>query len=150
MTASDASRDLVVHAARAAADKKGFDLVALDVSEHLYLTDVFLLVAARNERQVGSIVDAVDDALHRQGVKTLRREGEQTKRWVLLDYGDLVVHVQHEEERAYYALDRLWRDCPLVELPADVAESAAANAQEGEDEAPTYVPAPLREVAGGR
>lgn len=150
MTATDASRDLAVHAARAAADKKGLDLVALDVSEHLYLTDVFLLVAARNERQVGAIIDAVDEALHKQGVKTVRREGEQTKRWVLLDYGDLVVHVQHEEERGFYALDRLWRDCPLVELPADVTDSAAANATEMPEGGPAYVPAPLRETVGGR
>lgn len=152
MTATDTARDLVIHAARAAADKKAHDLVALDVSEHIYLTDVFLLAAARNERQVDAIVDSVDEALARRGVQTLRREGQAQRRWVLLDYGDLVVHVQHEEERAFYALDRLWRDCPLIELPADVREAAVANAAAdgADDESPRYVPAPMRETADAR
>lgn len=145
MTATSEARELTIHAARAASDKKGLDLVALDVSDRLYLTDVFLLVAARNERQVGAIVDAVDEELAKHGVTTLRREGAQQGRWVLLDFGDLVVHVQHQEEREFYALERLWSDCPPIELPADVLETAAATAVEDDDEQVQYVPAPLRD-----
>jgi ribosome-associated protein len=103
-------------AAAAASDKLATDLVALDVSEHLVITDVFLLAAAPNDRQVRSIVDAVEEALLKNGAKPVRREGEREGRWVLLDFADLVVHVQHAQEREYYSLERLWRDCPVVDL----------------------------------
>ncbi|MEZ5088341.1 MAG: ribosome silencing factor [Micropruina sp.] len=116
MTATDHAIDLTRVAARAASDKLGSDLVAFDVSEPLAITDVFLIVTATNERQVGGIVDAVEEALHRQGTKPARREGQGDNRWVLLDFIDLVVHVMHSEERALYALERLWRDCPRVDL----------------------------------
>lgn len=116
MTATDHAIDLTRVAARAASDKLGSDLVAFDVSEPLAITDVFLIVTATNERQVGGIVDAVEEALHRQGTKPARREGHGDNRWVLLDFIDLVVHVMHSEERALYALERLWRDCPRVNL----------------------------------
>ncbi|MBP8920262.1 MAG: ribosome silencing factor [Micropruina sp.] len=116
MTATDHAIDLTRVAARAASDKLGSDLVAFDVSEPLAITDVFLIVTATNERQVGGIVDAVEEALHRQGTKPARREGHGDNRWVLLDFIDLVVHVMHSEERALYALERLWRDCPRVDL----------------------------------
>jgi ribosome-associated protein len=110
-------------AAAAAADKLAIDLVALDVSDHLVITDVFLLAAATNDRQVRSIVDAVEESLHLLGAKPARREGEREGRWVLLDYAELVVHVQHCDEREYYSLERLWRDCPVVDLqlPAHAA-----------------------------
>lgn len=121
MTASPTARDITVVAARAAASKKGEDIVALDVSDRLYLTDVFLLVAASNERQVGAIVDAVEDALRETGVRAVRREGMQQARWVLLDFGDVIVHVQHAEERELYSLERLWRDCPAIALELDAA-----------------------------
>ncbi len=120
MTASRRAVELTVAAARAAADRKAEGLVALDVSSQLVLTDVFLIASASNERQVGAIVDAVEEALHALGAQPVRREGQTQARWVLLDFGDIVVHVQHAEDRAYYALERLWRDCPVVELPADV------------------------------
>lgn len=116
MTATDHAIDLTRVAARAASDKLGSDLVAFDVSEPLAITDVFLIITATNERQVGGIVDAVEEALHRQGTKPARREGHGDNRWVLLDFIDLVVHVMHSEERALYALERLWRDCPRVDL----------------------------------
>jgi len=116
VSASDRSVTLARAAAAAAADKLATDLVALDVSEHLVITDVFLLAAAPNDRQVRSIVDAVEEALLRQGAKPVRREGEREGCWVLLDFADLVVHVQHADEREYYALERLWRDCPVVDL----------------------------------
>ncbi|PFG40938.1 ribosome-associated protein [Georgenia soli] len=120
MAADVRSRHLAVVAARAAADKKAQEIIALDVSERLVLTDVFLVVSGANERQVKAIVDAVDEALHKEGAKAVRKEGVGEARWVLMDYGDVVVHVQHEEDREYYALERLWKDCPVVDLPGDL------------------------------
>ncbi len=120
MTATDRAVELVHTAARAASDKLATDLLAFDVSDQLAITDAFLLASATNERAVGAIVDEVEDKLREAGAKPIRREGHKEGRWVLLDYGEIVVHVQHEEERQFYALERLWRDCPLIELPADV------------------------------
>ncbi|HQR26202.1 MAG TPA: ribosome silencing factor [Nocardioides sp.] len=125
MTATDHALELVETAARAAADKLGQHVIAFDVSEQLAITDAFLLASAGNERQVHAIVDRVEEKLREIGVKPIRREGHREGRWVLLDYGDIVVHVQHEEERQFYALERLWRDCPLIPLPADVTAHAA-------------------------
>jgi len=117
--ATDRALDLALVAARAASDRKAHEIIALDVSERLVLTDVFVVASATNERQVSAIVDGVEEALHKVGVKALRREGMRQARWVLLDFGDIVVHVQHAEDRVYYALERLWSDCPVVELPED-------------------------------
>ncbi|GAA4359036.1 ribosome silencing factor [Angustibacter luteus] len=119
MPASDRARELVLAAAHAAADKLATDVVAIDVSEQLVITDAFLVASAPNDRQVGAIVDAVEEALRAHDAKPLRREGERDGRWVLLDYAEVVVHVQHDEERTYYALERLWKDCPLIELPEE-------------------------------
>ncbi|WP_344783810.1 ribosome silencing factor [Microbacterium kribbense] len=105
-------------AARAAGSKGGDDLVALDVSEPLPLVDIFLLVSARSERNVAAIADEIEEQLLAAGHKRLRREGRQQARWVLLDFGDLVVHVFHDEERTYYGLERLWKDCPAVPIEA--------------------------------
>ncbi|MDQ1286819.1 MAG: ribosome-associated protein [Actinomycetota bacterium] len=124
MTASDRARELATAAALAAADKLATDVVALDVSDQLVITDVFLLASAPNDRQVRAIVDSIEESLHRLSVKPLRREGEREGRWVLLDFGDLVVHVQHTDERQYYALERLWHDCPPIDLPAEVRRGA--------------------------
>lgn len=118
--ASERALELAIAAARAASDRKAQEIIALDVSERLVLTDVFLIASATNERQVGAIVDAVEEALHALGAKPVRREGVRQARWVLLDFVEIVVHVQHAEDRVYYALERLWSDCPVVELPADV------------------------------
>jgi len=101
-------------AAEAARDKLGEELVALDVTDPFALAEVFLIVSAKNERQAVAIAEAVEDELAKQGVKPRFREGKQTGRWVLMDFGDLVVHVMHEQEREYYSLERLWRDCPVV------------------------------------
>ena len=120
MTATDRAVELVHTAARAASDKLAHQIVAFDVSEQLFITDAFVVCSAPNDRQVRSIVDAVEEALRGAGAKPVRREGEREGRWVLLDYTDIVVHVQHEDERSFYALERLWRDCPTLELPADV------------------------------
>jgi ribosome-associated protein len=120
MTATAQSHDMLQIAAIAADSKGGEDLVALDVSEPLPLVDIFLLVTGRSERNVAAIADEIEDQLHQAGHKRLRREGRAESRWVLLDFGDLVVHVFHEQERVYYGLERLWKDCPVVpiELPA--------------------------------
>lgn len=115
MTASDAARSVALLAAQAAADKQAQDLVIVDVSERLVITDAFVIASAGNERQVKAIVDEIEDRLRAEaGVKPIRREGTREGRWVLLDYADVVVHVQHVEERVYYALERLWTDCPLI------------------------------------
>ena len=123
MTAGSQSRDMLRIAAAAADSKGGEDLVALDVSQPLPLVDIFLLVTGRSERNVAAIADEIEDQLLEAGHKRLRREGRQESRWVLLDFGDLVVHVFHEQERMYYGLERLWKDCPIVpvELPAPTA-----------------------------
>lgn len=126
MTATEHAVELVHAAARAAADKLGSDILAFDVSEQLAITDAFLLVSGANDRQVKAIVDEVEDKLREIGAKPVRREGERDGRWVLIDYGEIVVHVQHEEERRFYALERLWRDCPTIPLPDDVTSGNAA------------------------
>ncbi|PRI11735.1 ribosome silencing factor [Leucobacter massiliensis] len=90
--------------------------VALRVTEQFGLADAFLIVTGSVERNVQAISDAVEDALNEAGVRTVRREGRESGRWVLLDFGDLIVHVFHAEERDFYQLERLWQDCPLIEL----------------------------------
>lgn len=119
MPATERALDLARTAARAASSRKAEEIIALDVSERLVLTDVFLIASATNERQVLAIAEIVEEALRVKGVKAIRREGLRHGRWVLLDFGDVVVHVQHAEDRVYYALERLWADCPLIELPDD-------------------------------
>jgi ribosome-associated protein len=127
VTASDRALELAATAARAASSKLAEDIVAIDVSEHLVITDVFVLASAPNDRQVRAIVEAVEENLGEEGVKPIRREGERGGRWVLLDFGEIVVHVQHAEERSYYSLERLWRDCPIVELPEDVVAAGSGR-----------------------
>jgi ribosome-associated protein len=125
VTASARARELLTVAARAADSKQGDDIVALDVSGPLPLTDVFLLASGRNERQTQSIADEIEEQLLEIGVKAIRREGKAEGRWILLDFGDLVAHVFHEEDRMYYSLERLWKDCPVIPLDLPVQESAA-------------------------
>ena len=117
MTATPRAVELVEIAAAAAADKLATDIIAYDVSDQLVITDAFLLCSASNDRQVKSIVDEIEEKLRRVGAKPVRREGEREGRWVLLDYIDVVIHVQHAEERVFYALERLWKDCPQIALP---------------------------------
>lgn len=116
MAATENALRLLTIAASAADDKGGEDLVALDISEPLPLVDIFLLVTGRNERNVIAISNEIEDKMIEAGVKTIRREGRAEGRWILLDFGDLVVHVFHEEERMYYGLERLWKDCPTIPL----------------------------------
>jgi len=127
VTASDEALDIARIAAQAAADKLAQEVIGLDVSEQIVITDVFLVCSGESERQVSAIVGAVEEELLTQRRrKTLRREGERDSRWVLLDYGDVVVHVQHAEDRAFYALERLWRDAPVLDLDIDVDRDATA------------------------
>lgn len=121
MTASVNAIKLSNIAANAAADKLGENIVALDVTELMPLTDVFLLASGRNERQVVSIADEIEEKMLEAGHKMLRREGKTQARWILLDFGDVICHVMHEEDRMYYSLERLWKDSPVVKL--EIAEN---------------------------
>ncbi|GAB47993.1 ribosome silencing factor [Mobilicoccus pelagius] len=122
-------------AAAAADDKLATDIVAIDVSEHLALTDVFVIASAPTDRQVQAIVSGVEKKMHEVGVKPLRREGEREGHWVLLDFGDIVVHVMQAEDRMFYQLERLWKDCPRVPLEGlGAATSPGADEPEGEGE----------------
>jgi ribosome-associated protein len=103
-------------AASAAIEKLGTDLVAIDLSEQMLLSEIFLLVSGQNERQIDAIADEIERQLSIVGEKPARREGSE--HWILLDYEDLVVHIQTEEIRRYYMLDRLWNDCPTIALDA--------------------------------
>ncbi len=118
MTATQKAIQVANIAASAAADKLAENIIALDVTDPMPLTDVFLLASGRNERQVASIADEIEFKLLEAGVKYLRREGKETGRGILLDFGDVICHVIHEEDRMYYSLERLWKDCPVVKLDA--------------------------------
>jgi ribosome-associated protein len=133
VTATDRAVELAIAAARAASDKLADDIVVLDVSEPLAIADVFLVCSGRNDRQVKSIVDAIEERLRSLDAKPLRREGEREAQWVLLDFGDVIVHVQTTEEREYYSLERLWKDCPHIPLPESVTESLALSESESMD-----------------
>jgi len=117
MSLSERAHEALLDAAEAALDKLATDLVGLDVSGQTPLTDAFLLCSGRNERMVGAIHDAVEKKLYERGYSKVRQEGRADGRWILLDFGDLIVHVFHEEERLFYQLERLWADCPAVALP---------------------------------
>jgi len=128
VTATESSIAIARTAAKAAADKIAQDIVAMDVSERLALADVFLIASAPSERQVNAIVDGIEEELAKQDLRPVRREGRSGGRWVLLDYADVVIHVQHEEDRVFYALERLWKDCPVVDLQLGDDASAKAGA----------------------
>jgi ribosome-associated protein len=128
VTATPRAIELTEIAALAAADKLAKDIIAYDVSEQLAITDAFLLCSGANDRQVRSIVDEVEHKMRQAGAKLVRREGEREGRWVLLDYMDVVVHVQNSEERVFYGLERIWKDCPQLPLPEG---AAVGNGGEG-------------------
>jgi ribosome-associated protein len=128
VTVPERALELALAAAQAAADKKAEDVVVIDVGDQLPLTDAFVIASAPNERQVLAIVDAIEDELLKlpEKAKAVRKEGERAGRWVLLDYNDIIVHVQHSEEREFYSLDRLWKDCPIVPfVDRDLVEAEA-------------------------
>ncbi|KUH96850.1 ribosome silencing factor [Mycolicibacterium acapulense] len=126
MSASDEAVRMATVAAKAAASKVADDVVVIDVSGQLVITDCFVIASASNERQVNAIVDEVEEKMRVAGYKPARREGAREGRWTLLDYVDIVVHIQHQDERNFYALDRLWKDCPTI--PVDVGEPSARAA----------------------
>ena len=126
MTASEEAVGMATVAARAAADKLADDVVVIDVSGQLVITDLFVIASASNDRQVNAIVDEVEERMRAAGYKPARREGTREGRWVLLDYVDIVVHIQHADEREFYALERLWRDCPVI--PVDLDSDAGGSA----------------------
>ncbi|BBY90182.1 MULTISPECIES: ribosome silencing factor [Mycolicibacterium] len=127
MTASDEAITMAEVAARAAAAKIAEDVVVIDVSGQLVITDCFVLASGANDRQVNAIVDEVEEKMRLAGHKPARREGTREGRWVLLDYIDIVVHVQHRDERDFYALDRLWKDCPVIPVDLDVEVDTEAD-----------------------
>lgn len=116
MPASERAYELAQTAAQAAADKKAEQIVIVDVSERLVITDAFMLASAPNERQVNAIVEEIEERLRLlpEPARAVRREGERAGRWILLDFDEVVVHIQHSEDREFYALDRLWKDCPTI------------------------------------
>ena len=117
MTATADATEIARIAALAADDKLASDVVILDVSDQLVITDCFVIASAPNERQVNAIVENIEEKLREAGHQPVRREGTREGRWALLDYVDVVVHVQHNDERNFYALERLWKDCPTIEVP---------------------------------
>ena len=125
MPATDHAVALTLAAARAAARKKADNIIAIDVSERLALTDVFLILSGDNDRQVRALVDAIDEAMLRAGARRRLREGLEESHWVLVDYSDIIVHVQQTEDREYYSLERLWKDCPHIDLSDEVAPASA-------------------------
>ncbi len=127
VTATPRAVELVETAALAAADKLADGIIAYDVSDQLVITDAFLLCSASNDRQVRSIVDEIELRMRQAGASLVRREGEREGRWVLLDYLDVVIHVQHSDERTYYALERIWKDCPQIPLPQLVGSGRPAR-----------------------
>ncbi len=133
MSATESSIDIARVAAQAASEKLANDIVAIDVSERLAITDVFLIASASNERQVNAIVDGIEEELAKKDLKPVRREGRSEGRWVLLDYANVVVHVQHEEDRVFYALERLWKDCPAIDLQIKNEAAPAASAPAAPD-----------------
>ena len=119
MSASEEAIVMAAVAARAASAKLAEDVVVIDVSGQLVITDCFVIASASNERQVNAIVDEVEEKMRLSGYKPARREGAREGRWTLLDFVDIVVHIQHQDERNFYALDRLWRDCPIIPVDLD-------------------------------
>lgn len=118
------SRQVAVAAARAAAAKQATDIVVLDVHELIVITDYFVICSASTKRQVKTVIEEIERAVRELGERPIRREGEEDGGWWLLDYFDVVVHVFGDEERAYYDLERLWRDAPRLEWREPEAASS--------------------------
>ncbi|PYI38181.1 ribosome silencing factor [Arthrobacter psychrolactophilus] len=129
MTATEQSINLARAAARAASDKLAQNVTAIDVSERLAITDLFFIASGATERQVNAIADGIEDELHKFDMRPVRREGRSSGRWVLLDYADIVFHIQHEEDRVFYALERLYGDCPVIDLQLAESDPSAKPAE---------------------
>lgn len=131
MTVTEESLRLAEIAALAADEKNAENIAVLDVSDVMAISDAFVIASADNERQVRAIVEEVEDKLTEAGAEPLRREGNRENRWVLLDYGIIIVHIQRRAEREFYGLDRLYRDCPLI--PVDGIEAAERPGEYGDE-----------------
>ena len=130
------SRDVAILAARAASDKKAEDILAIEVAELLVVTDYFVICTGNTDVQVRAISDEVEEQLRERGkVKPIGREGGRESKWVLLDYGDLVVHVFQPEEREFYRLERLWAEAPRLPLPPSVTGPVAEVSSKDHDAA---------------
>jgi ribosome-associated protein len=116
MTAAQEAIELARHAAQAAYDKLATDLTCFDVAEQLSIAEIFLIVTVRNSRQADAAIDEIEKVVYQTMSRSARREGDQGAGWVLLDFGDVVVHIQSPDERQLFALDRLWADCPVIDL----------------------------------
>ncbi|MFT8531645.1 ribosome silencing factor [Bifidobacterium aquikefiri] len=133
MSAVQDSIDCVKVAALAADAIKAEHIVAFDVTKPLAITDIFMIAVGNNDRQVLAIAEEIEKQLHIQKQRDARsREGLQEAQWILLDYGDFVIHVMNREAHEYYDLERLWRDCPAIELDlpehtADVEDEESAS-----------------------
>ncbi|MCZ1072214.1 ribosome silencing factor [Rhodococcus ruber] len=149
MTATAEAIEMARIAARAADEKLATDVVVLDVSEQLVITDCFVIASAANERQVNAIVDNVEEKLRLAGHKPVRREGTREGRWTLLDYVDVVVHIQHDDERNFYALDRLWKDCPVITVDGIGAPAPAGDTGAPAPAGDTGAPAPTGDTGAG-
>lgn len=153
MTATADTIALAAIAARAAEDKHASNIAVLDVSDVMAIAEIFVLASADNERQVRAIVEEIEDMLTEQGHEPRRREGNRENRWVLLDYGMLVIHVQRNTERDFYGLDRLYRDCPLIAVDGvdtmqrtdDWADEVDIRTVESLDDIPLADPEPVED-----
>ena len=114
-------------ALRAAGEKKALEMVVLDLRDVATFTDYFLITSGTNTRQVQAIADEIVEQLKKQGTRAARVEGYNTAEWVLVDYGDFVVHVFEDKARRFYDLERLWRDATRVEIPADLLDGGGVS-----------------------
>lgn len=128
------SRDYALLAAGVASEKKAEDIIVIDVGELLVVTDYFVICTGRNNRQVRTIVEEVELQLKRAGLPPIGVEGESEGKWILIDFGDLVVHVFQPEERDFYRLERLWNDAPRVSLPPEITGSGSPSSVGGSTE----------------
>lgn len=134
MPAVQDSIDAIRIAAAAADRMKATDIVAFDVTEPLDITDLMMIAGASNERQVLAVAEEIEKDLYlKDGKRQPRsREGLTEGQWVLLDYGDFVIHVMHQESHDFYRLERLWKDCPNIDLQLDHAQDTTEEAVEAE------------------
>jgi len=126
-TTAEVLDERVLGALHAASEKKALEPVVLDLREIASFTDYFVIVSGANERQVQAISDEVNESLKKSGHAAARVEGYKTAEWVLLDYGDFVVHVFEQKARQFYDLERLWRESKRVELPAEFSSGSGSS-----------------------
>lgn len=116
MTASTKSKEIALVAANAAFEKLATDVKIIDVSSRFPLSDIFLIASVNNIKQAQAVSEAIEEELNKIGIKAINREGNSESHWLLLDFSEILVHIQLAEDRDYYGLERLWKDCPIEEL----------------------------------